>query len=387
MESRYPWKYALFLMAYYVANALYQGYVPVYFQSSGLTASQIGLLVGMVPLISIFSQPAWGSVADRVRSRNRLLRILALCSAGCTLAMLISSQVWYLWLIMCIFAIFYPALQPMGDSIVLEALQPQRHPFGPIRLAGGLAFAIANVAFGAIFITGREYFSLVFMTGMLLLLILSTFALPGVSGHQSTGQKMSIRVLFKEKSLMRLLAFIMPLQITMGFFYTFFSMHFLSLPGGNGQRLGWAYFISACSEAPFLLMSDKLYEKLGAGKLISFAAVALTLRWVLLSTSNSVPLIMIGQVLHGWGFIVLTVSMAKHISDNVPDELKATGQMLLAVVGFGIARVVGNFGGGLLSDAIGIRSSFVVCAVVSSLTFLLFAPKYWLQKGKNTSTL
>ena len=86
---------------------------------------------------------------------------------------------------------------------------------------------------------------------------------------------------------------------------------------------------------------------------------------------------MASQLLHGWGFIVMTVTMAKFISLTVPEELRARGQMLLAMAGFGVARVAGNLGGGRLAQSIGLKATFGVMAAVAFASLLAFAPLYW----------
>ena len=73
----------------------------------------------------------------------------------------------------------------------------------------------------------------------------------------------------------------------------------------------------------------------------------------------------------------------KYISLTVPTELQASGQMLLAVVSFGIARVVGNLGGGLLADAMGRQNVFFITAGICLLTLCIFAPYYLRRKPLN----
>ena len=205
MHTRYPIKYGLFLMAYYVTNAIYQGYMPMYFQDLGLDTQQIGILVSSVPFVSIFAQPMWGAVGDRMKSRNRLLRILSVGAAVSVLAMIFTQEMMWLLPLVCLFSCFFTSIQPLGDSVVLEALQEGNHPFGPARLAGCLSFAVANIAFGVLF--GANVELVIYLTAaMLMLVLLSTYALPVIPGHQSQGgRKMSMKVLFQQKPLMRLL--------------------------------------------------------------------------------------------------------------------------------------------------------------------------------------
>lgn len=386
-SSDFPWKYGLFLASYYLANAVYQSYASKYFESVGMTHTQLSVLLAAAPVVSIIMQPIWGMLGDRMKSRNIVLRMLIVVAAALVLTYRISGAFWWLLIVSCLFSAFYTSIQPMGDSIILEALQPKNQPFGPLRLMGCLTFAVGNLFIGYA-IDGRMNLVVYLTTAILMLTLLSTKALPYTPGHQSTGQKMNMLAILKLRHMPGLLIMLMMMQLTMGYFYSFYSIHFTSLPGGTTTLLGLCYFLSAVSEVPFLLNADKLYDKLGVGKLMSISAAAITLRWLLLGLFPYAGVAMASQVLHGWGFIVMTVSTSKYMSATVPDELKASGQMLLAVVGFGIARVFGILGGGLLSEAMGgIQNGFLMMAAVSGAALLIFAPRYLRMKPLNGQNL
>ena len=376
--QRYPAHYALFLIAYYVTNSVYQGYLSLYYTSLGFTSSQIGTIYALVALVSIFAQPFWGTRGDRMKSRNLLLRLLAVASGLVMLAFTATRRFVPLLALSCIFSCFYTSLQPLGDSIILENMLRGNHPFGPVRLAGGLSFAIASMLFGKLLnAPGREHWVIYLTAGLCGAIFLSTYALPRTAGQQAAGgKKMSIAVLLRQKDLMRLMAFMAPMMVTMGYFYTFFSPHFVSLEGANSSLLGWCYFISAFSEIPFLVMSDKLFERFGVGRLMCVSAFCLTARWLIVGFSHNYVLTMFSQIFHSWGFIVMTVGLAKYINLTVPPELRASGQMLLGAVSFGFARVVGNLGGGLLADAIGRQNVFFVSAAICVATFFVFGIGY-----------
>lgn len=375
-SSDFPWKYGLFLATYYLANAVYQGYASKYFEYAGMNHTQLTVLLAMAPIISVVMQPIWGMMGDRAKSRNMVLRLLIIAAAGVVLTYRISGAFWWLMITSVLFSAFYTSIQPMGDSIILEALQPKDQPFGPLRLMGCVTFAVGNLFIGYA-IDGRANL-IVYLTAVVLLLnLLSTKALPATPGHQSSGEKMNMMGILKLPHMPGLIVMLMLLQLTMGYFYSFYPPYFTSLPGGTTTILGLCYFMSAMSEVPFLLNADKLFNKLGVGKLMTISAAALTLRWILLASFPNIYVAAASQLLHGWGFIVMTVSMSKYMSATVPNELKASGQMLLAVVGFGIARVFGILGGGLLSQAMGgIQNGFVLMACVSGLALICFAPRY-----------
>ena len=379
MKKNYPWRYAAFMITYYTVNAVYQGYISKYFQMRGATTAQLSVLLAAAPMISIVSQPFWGMRGDRAKSRNRVLRLMILLGVGLMLMLPLSNAFGWMLLFNALFAAQYTSIQPMGDSIILESLLARgNQPFGPLRLCGSLSFAVVNLVFGLL--VGERFEWVIYLTAALLVgVFLSTYLLPPTPGHQAeTGRRMSLADLFRVPGMPPLLALFMMLQLCMGYFYSFFSIHFTSLPGGSMTLLGLAYFISATSELPFLLNADRLFDRLGAGRLMCLSALTMLTRWVLLAACPNVAVVLCSQVLHGGGFIVMSVSMAKHVNATVPAELKSSGQLLLAVVGFGLARVFGILGGGLLSSALGgTRHAFLIMAGVCALALILFAPRYF----------
>ncbi len=369
---------ALFMMAYYITNSVFQSYISLYYTDQGLDNTKIGLMNSMIALVSVFSMQFWGAMGDRVKSRNRLLCLMCVAASGLILLLRASSAFPFMLITICLFAAVYTSIQPMGDSIILEALQREGRPFGPVRMAGGLSFAVVAMLFGAFLQAVGSSDTVVYAVAILALVIaLASMNLPKISGAQKKGSKINMLAIFKNKELVVLFVFMSLLQITLGYFYAFFSPLFkYDLAGGNERLLGWCYFISATSEVPFLLNADKLFKKYGAGRLMCVSALTLALRWLLVALTHSAYLAMASQLLHFWGFIVITVTTSKYVQATVPDELKASGQLLLSVFGFGVARVIGYFGGGMLSDMMGRQNVFFICAAICIACFVIFTPYY-----------
>ena len=141
-------KCALFMMAYYVTNSVFQSFMSLYYTDRGLDNTQIGTINAMIALVSVFFMQFWGEMGDRAKSRNRLLALMAVAAAAFMGAYLISDMFWALLVTACLFAAFYTSLQPMGDSIVLASLAENGRRFGPVRMAGGLSFAVVAMLFG-----------------------------------------------------------------------------------------------------------------------------------------------------------------------------------------------------------------------------------------------
>jgi PPP family 3-phenylpropionic acid transporter len=90
------------------------------------------------------------------------------------------------------------------------------------------------------------------------------------------------------------------------------------------------------------------------------------------------PVVLVSsQILHATNFVVLDYCLAVYINDQMPAELKATGQAFKTVVGFTLPLAIGSPIVGVLSDLLGIQAVFRIAAAwalaVTAVFALLFA--------------
>ncbi|MEE9185938.1 MAG: MFS transporter, partial [Candidatus Binatia bacterium] len=64
---------ALFWFIYMGALGIFFPYYSLYLrENAGLSGSQVGLVLAIIPLVGIVAQPFWGQVADRTGERSRV---------------------------------------------------------------------------------------------------------------------------------------------------------------------------------------------------------------------------------------------------------------------------------------------------------------------------
>jgi PPP family 3-phenylpropionic acid transporter len=340
-----------------MSNAVYGTYLPVYLQSVGSTSSQIGLALSLGSLVSILAQPIWGSIADRAKTKNNVLKLMIVCSIGVILLFPLSDHFAYLLIAICVFTGVQTSIIPLTDTVTLEALDKQkRWTFGNIRMGGTFGFAAMSIAFG--FIASKRIDMMFFIyAAILFVCFMLLFRFPAVSGHQSAGGKMNIGVLLKNRKLMTYLGISTVLQTLLGYYYTFYPIYMYNM-GGNSVLLGWSMVISSLSEVPFLLLSGLILKRVRVAPILLAVSLVSALRWFAFSFTDNAAWFLPAQLLHGLMFIVLTVTMAVYINSEVPKELKASGQSVNALMTAGVARISGSFFGGIASDAFGIRQVF-----------------------------
>jgi MFS transporter, PPP family, 3-phenylpropionic acid transporter len=365
--------YLLFLCLYavsYMGNAVYGTFMPVYLKNIGLSQTSIATLLSFGPLIAVLAQPLWGSIGDRAKSKNSVLQILSLGSAVSILLLPFSHQYFYLLLIVCLITFFQTSINPLSDAITLEHLARTKWNFGPIRLAGTIGFALMSVAFGIVAKENINSIYIVYSLVMLLTLVICTL-LPKIKGHQSNTNKVSLLVLLKNRKLMLFVLLNFIVQITLGYYYAFFPIYFNQLGADNGL-LGWSMLFASLSELPFLLFGHKIIERFSIPVVLVGTAFFAGLRWLLLYFVHNPYLVLPIQLLHGAIFIVLSVTLAIYINQEVPKELKASGQTMNGLISLGLARIIGSMAGGIASEYVGMREVFLYNSFVAFITFIVF---------------
>lgn len=370
-QSKYLLTFIFLYVFTYMCNAVYGTFIPVYLNSLGYNKTYIGMLLSLAPIVAILGQPLWGTLSDRSKTKNTVLKILILGSAVSVLFYRVSNSFVYLSFIITCFTFFQTSINPMSDTITLEYAQASKWKFGHIRLAGTLGYSLMAVISGFVLVKNiNNMFSLYFLLGVLALL--AGILLPKVKGHQSEGKKLTLWSLFKYKRLILYMSFGLIIQITLGFYYSFFSIYFQQL-GASRPMLGWANFVSGISEVPFLLFAHVILKKVKTHNALIFAGSAAALRWLLLGSVTNTYLILLLQAMHGMIFIVISVSLATYINESVPKELKASGQALNGLFGMGVARMIGSLLGGYLSDVFGIKQMFVYNSIFAFSVVIIFA--------------
>lgn len=368
------YKNLLLIMMIYVlfqgCGAAFGVFMPLYFKLIKLNQSSIGLLLGIGSLITLISQPLWGIISDRAKTKNLILKIVVAGSGLSYIFFPLSNHFIYLVIIIIVFSIFERTIEPLCDAITLEYIETTKWNFGHIRLVGSIGFALSAVLTGFIVSINIFYlFILLFILTLILFIIV--FSLPKIKGHQWQGQKVNIKEILKNKNLMVCLLFSFCIQVTVGFYTAFFPIHFIQL-GGNNVLLGWAIMIATISEIVFLIFVDKILKKYEIQNILMFSGAVVGLRWLLMYLISNPYIIMICQLMHGFTYMAFAFSMSVMINDEIPKELRGSGQTLNMLINMSIAPMISSIIGGMISEFVGIREVFLYDSILVILLLIIF---------------
>lgn len=353
------WPSAFYFLYFGAGSALYP-YQALYFQSIGLGDSQIGLLLALPPLISLFASPFWTGIAD---TRHRHLSILTLniAVAAVTIALVPAvAQPAALFILMGTYAFFVAPINALADSATMTMLAGQREMYGRVRLWGavgwGLLAPLAGAALNWWGLRWAYWIYAIFFFANLFIARRLTF--PRVVSAQASFTH-SIRQLLTDRHWLVFLGVVMMGGIGLAAVnnYLFLLMNDL---GASETLMGISLTVSTLSEIPVMFFGHRLLKRMGSSGLMALSLGIIGLRSVLFFLADSPTAIIFFQVLHGFTFPSLWLAGVKYAADHAPAGLDATAQGLLGMMMWGVGTSLGGLLGGVLNGQVGVSAMFAI---------------------------
>ncbi len=359
------WRFSGVEFLYWFAWAA-SGYLTVFLQSRGMSASEVGLIGALNSAVGIVAAPFWGMVSDRLRSvRKVLLLVIALSGLTWSLTPLTADVPVFglsLGLIVIPFGSFFRV--PTGslvDSWVVQNANRQRFNYGSIRLWGSIGYAVMNMSLSAMMPwLGVENTFYIFGVSVLPLLGLCYWIKDDAVKLKTLSlRQMQVGRLFREYYFVFYLLFSVMLNMPVNTIFTFLP-YLMEETQVSTDLFGVIMGYKALLEIPVLLLMARLRRRYSLPKLMLAAAGLYVVECLCYSFINGLWPLLAVQTLHGLAGGMFIGCSSNYVYSLAPDHLKATAQTLAGSVS-SLADIIGNLLGGYLLDAMGVRSFYTVC--------------------------
>ena len=115
------WPFSFYFL-YYAAFSSLLPFIVLFYQQLDFTGTQIGLLTGIPPLLTLIAAPFWTSIADATR-RHRLVMSLSLGVALVSIWILQSMTTFIvIFIIILIYNFFFSPAGSLADSATIAML-------------------------------------------------------------------------------------------------------------------------------------------------------------------------------------------------------------------------------------------------------------------------
>lgn len=349
---------------YYMALGSFLPFINLYYERSGMSGVQIGVLAALPVLIGAVAAILLSGLTDAYRLHRTILRLSLFL---CPLAILLLSRVETfneVIPVISLYAIFNSPIVPLLDSSALEIANRNGKSYGSLRLWGSAGWAVSTVLIGwLIQRTDIRIFFNVYVAFIFLAFLLSWLQPRRKDIMRSTlGQ--GVKNLLGQKIFILFLFGVFLITITSGGVMAFFSIYMDSIGAEEGLiGLGWA--LSALSELPVMAYSGKIIEKIRARGILIIAFTTFALRWILFSLISNPYLALLVQLLHGLSFASFLVGSVSYINEHAPVGLNTTALAIFNTVAYGLGSMSGSLIGGIIYDRMGLAALFQTFSLVA----------------------
>jgi PPP family 3-phenylpropionic acid transporter len=358
--------------ANYATMVLLISYFPLYFESIGFTKLQIGAIYSVGPFLSIVSNLAVGILSDRTKSLRRILSLLY-CVQILALALLMPQKEFALMAgIMALFYLFQTPINSMLDSVSLLAADQMKRSFPAIRMFGSLGYAISAVAFGYLLKAYGSNLTIILALCVIGVSLIFSFL---ISDFQATLKKFEfggLWILLRRSETVVFFTLIMVVSVGHRMNEGFLSIAMREI-GADDSIIGYASLASAISEIPMFFLLAKYGHRFRELPLLAIASFIYVIRLGLLSIASEPWMMVALQTMHSVTFAIFYITALRYLQALIPDEYRASGLAVFAVVWSGIAGLIAGTLGGWLYDALGLATVFrtgAVFALFGALGFL-----------------
>ena len=342
------------------AAAVYRPYLVLYYQSLSLTGAQIGLLIGVAPLMAMVSLPLMTMLADRTNRHGLIMSLSLLILVLGLLLFPYLKTFTLLFTLTILFSIFLSPLFPLANSAAMFMLGEKKELYGRIRVGGTIGFSIAATVAGALV----ENYGLKFaFWGAAVIYAIAFFVnqqlVYSEGARENLPERGRIRDLLKNSRFLILLL----VGFTGGISFVSNSTYlfpYLDELGAGESTMGLALTIGTVAEIPVLFFAGRFIKRFKAFAVLIFSTVMIGLRFLLLGIAVNPTFVVFVQLVHGLTHPLLNIAGVTYADEYAPRGLRATAQGLFNAALGGIGAAVGGFVGSLLFEGLGAKGMYLV---------------------------
>jgi PPP family 3-phenylpropionic acid transporter len=380
-------RFMLLYAAMYAAFGVASPFLPALVSARGLSAEQLGLVLGAGTAVRLLTAPLAGRTGDVLQGLRIVLVACTALAASVTLGYLPARGFWPLFALSLVHAAALGPLTVLADALALGAASPppgsgrRGFEYGWVRGTGSAAFIAGTLLSGqAVSALGLDV--IVWLQALLLgAAALAAILVPELV-HDRTAAAVRAPaggvLLLLRRPRFRNLVLVAALVLGSHAMHDAFAVIRWSAAGVSPATVSWLWSASVAAEVlVFFVIGPTVVTRLTPAGALAVAALAAVLRWAVMAQSSEVMALALVQPLHGITFALLHLACMRLIARTVPHGLEGTAQALYGTVGIGAATAVLTLVSGALYARVGAHGFWVMaalCALAFPLTWTLRPP-------------
>jgi len=356
---KYIWLFNFYFLIF-AGVAAHGPYRVLYYQSLSFSGTQIGLLVGITPLITMVSLPLITGLADRTNKHKVIMSFsLLVVISGLILLPYLKAFI-LIFGVAIVFAVFFSPVLSLSNSAAMFMLEDKKDLYGRIRLGGTIGFSIVATVAGAL--VENHGLKIAFWSAAFIFFIAFLVSQKLVHGEEES-EKSTDRA--RANDLLKNPHFLLFLLIGLSGGISFATLNTYLFPymkelGAGESVMGLALTIGTIVEMPVLFFVNSFIKRFRAYALLIFSLAMTSLRFLLLGIAPNPTFVLFVQLLNGFNYPLLTVAAVTYADEQAPKGYHATAQGLFNAASGGVGAAIGGFFGGLMIESLGAKGMYLV---------------------------
>ena len=337
--------------SHFFGVGLFLPFFPVVLGFRGLSAAEIGLVLGIGTIARIAASPVLSNLSDRTGQRRLSILIYSLAAAAFIALYFLPFGIVFLAIAVIGYMVMNAPVVPLSDAYALDVQRNSGADYARMRLWGSAGFVVASIVGGSLAAEGTSWLLVVFVGLASLATGAVAMSLPGqrraaqptdaadADPDAATDAEAEKETPFRSLWFWPLLVVLGLYQASHSAFYGFGTIYWQAMKVPD-FAIGLLWAIGVTAEIALFTVAGKLSQRFDPPLFLLAAGAAATLRWLLFPFADSVAAMAGLQLLHGLSFGAAHLGAVAILARIVPSRWAGTGQGLLAT-SIGIQMAIG----------------------------------------------
>ncbi|GAB3770441.1 major facilitator superfamily domain-containing protein 6 [Ramlibacter monticola] len=361
--------FAALSASYFAHIGFFNPYLPLWLKAQGLPITVISLLASVQSLTRVFAPYAWGALSDRTGERVKLLRLSATIALVASLGLWWPGGAWWIGLVLLLLFTHTSSMMGLTEAAMAHLVAGDWGRYGKVRLWGSMGFMVTVFVAGAWF----ERFGMGSFPGWTLVtlacVLLCTWCLPDAreAAHETRAAPEPIGAALRRPVVRWFFASLLFHVMAHFAIYGFLSLYLDAL-GYSKTTIGLLWAVSVIVEIAWFYAQGRLIVRFPMEQWLLLCALATSLRMAITAGLGGwIAALFVAQMLHALSFATHHTACIALVTKHFPGRLRARGQALFTVIGYGIGGVIGVLAGGAIAARWGFQPLFAAAALLGLL--------------------
>lgn len=284
------------------------------------------------------------------------------------------------YMLLCVtflFGLTYFSLTPLTETTSSIFLEEENIDYGKVRVFGSVSFMVSGIILGGLigYISQSYiYYALLFFVFIYMCFTFlpspKLLKLINLDGNVKKNKYKSYSWMKNDFNAILLIATYFFLQISHAAYNNYSVLYLESLNISMKWLTGFIVNISVISEILFFMFSKKFIKNISPHKLLIFACLVASFRWLILGIFKNVYVLILIQPLHAITFALAQLSFILLLNKYFSKEKTLDMQNLYSAIGFQLSAFLGMYIVGFIWD-ISTSLVFYVSSLIAFVAFLI----------------